>query len=104
MFTEELLAYAYLLENGFDIESLYENKLYELYISAPNDSNFFELEIISGDIINASLIRKMLTNGNDVSKYVPRATLKYLNDIPSKDKYYSFLNLLFLLSNQIAYS
>ena len=33
----------------------------------------------------------MLVNGNDVSKYVPKATLKYLNDIPSKDKFYSLL-------------
>lgn len=79
----DILAVSYIKEiikNNYSIEPV-----------AIKRTNDYHGEIISGDIINASLIRKMLTNGNDVSKYVPRATLKYLNDIPSKDKYYSLL-------------
>lgn len=79
----DILAVSYIKEiikNNYSIEPI-----------AIKRTNDYHGEIISGDIINASLIRKMLTNGNDVSKYVPRATLKYLNDIPSKDKYYSLL-------------
>ena len=79
----DILAVSYIKEiikNNYSIEPV-----------AIKRTNDYHGEIISGDIINASLIRKILTNGNDVSKYVPRATLKYLNDIPSKDKYYSLL-------------
>ena len=79
----DILAVSYIKEiikNNYSIEPV-----------AIKRTNDYHGEIISGDIINASLIRKMLTNGHDVSKYVPRATLKYLNDIPSKDKYYSLL-------------
>lgn len=79
----DILAVSYIKEiikNNYSIEPV-----------AIKRTNDYHGEIISGDIINASLIRKMLKNGNDVSKYVPRATLKYLNDIPSKDKYYSLL-------------
>ena len=79
----DILAVSYIKEiikNNYSIEPV-----------AIKRTNDYHGEIISCDIINASLIRKMLTNGNDVSKYVPRATLKYLNDIPSKDKYYSLL-------------
>ena len=79
----DILAVSYIKEiikNNYSIEPV-----------AIKRTNDYHGEIISGDIINASLIRKMLTNGNDVSKYVPRATLKYLNDIPSKAKYYSLL-------------
>lgn len=79
----DILAVSYIKEiikNNYSIEPV-----------AIKRTNDYHGVVISGDIINASLIRKMLKNGNDVSKYVPRATLKYLNDIPSKDKYYSLL-------------
>lgn len=46
---EELLAYAYLLENGFNVQKQYDIKLNELFINNPNDKDLLELEIISGD-------------------------------------------------------
>ena len=79
----DILAVSYIKEiikNNYSIEPV-----------AIKRTNDYHGVIISGDMINASLIRKMLVNGNDVSKYVPKATLKYLNDIPSKDKFYSLL-------------
>lgn len=79
----DILAVSYIKEiikNNYSIEPV--------TIKRTND---YHGVVISGDMINASLIRKMLLNGNDVSKFVPKATLKYLNDIPSKDKFYSLL-------------
>lgn len=79
----DILAVSYIKEiikNNYSIEPV-----------AIKRTNDYHGVVISGDMINASLIRKMLLNGNDVSKYVPKATLKYLNDIPSKDKFYSLL-------------
>ena len=79
----DILAVSYIKEiikNNYSIEPV-----------AIKRTNDYHGVVISGDMINASLIRKMLVNGNDVSKYVPKATLKYLNDIPSKDKFYSLL-------------
>lgn len=79
----DILAVSYIKEiikNNYSIEPV-----------AIKRTNDYHGVVISGDMINASLIRKMLANGNDVSKYVPKATLKYLNDIPSKDKFYSLL-------------
>lgn len=79
----DILAVSYIKEiikNNYSIEPV-----------AIKRTNDYHGVVISGDMINASLIRKMLVNGNDVSKYVPKATLKYLNNIPSKDKFYSLL-------------
>lgn len=47
---DELLAYAYLMSIGLDIEKQYENKLNELFIEQPDNKDFFELEFLSGSI------------------------------------------------------
>ena len=52
---DELLAYAYLMSIGLDVEEQYENKLNELFVSHPENQDFFELEILSGSIKKAVL-------------------------------------------------
>jgi len=47
---EELLAYAYLISEGFHLESLYESKLNELFIANPNNLDLLELELLSDNI------------------------------------------------------
>ncbi len=47
---EELLAYAYLMGEGFNIESIYEEKLNELFLLNSDDEDLLELEFLSGDI------------------------------------------------------
>ncbi|MGN0598491.1 MAG: hypothetical protein ACI4JK_01245 [Oscillospiraceae bacterium] len=97
------MAYAYLLENGFDIERLYENKLNELYISDPNDSNFFELEIISGDI-KASIcyIKEHIDYPTiNVSKF-GKELMKLLKPIYYSLSIDSFGELMYSLSESLA--
>ena len=51
---EELLAYAYLIAEGFDeefgIAELLENRLNELFIADPENVDLFELEMLGGNI------------------------------------------------------
>ncbi len=45
---DELLAYAYLMSIGLDVEEQYENKLNELFIEHPENKNLYDLEFLSG--------------------------------------------------------
>ncbi len=44
---DELLAYAYLMSIGLDVEEQYENKLNELFIEHPENKNLYDLEFLS---------------------------------------------------------
>lgn len=79
----DILAVSYIKEiikNNYNIEPV-----------AIKRTNNYHGKVANGNIINASLIRNMLDRKEDISNYVPSVTLKYLNDIVSKDKYFSLL-------------
>lgn len=59
-------------------------------ISIKRTNNYHGKEI-SSNIINASLIRSLLAQNNDISKYVPELTYRYLYRDVSLDKAYPFL-------------
>lgn len=46
---EELLAYAVLLGEGFEIGERYERRLDELFLASPEDRDLLELELLSGN-------------------------------------------------------
>ena len=54
-------------------------------------TNDYHGEVIKSDIINASLIRKMISLNKDISKYVPEHTLKYINKDISINNAYNYL-------------
>lgn len=47
---DELLAYAYLLSENFDVQASYESKLNELFLADTNNSDLLELELLSSNI------------------------------------------------------
>ncbi len=47
---EELLACVYLIEEGLESETLYENKLNELFAATPYCDDLFKLELLSDNI------------------------------------------------------
>ena len=47
---EELLAYAYLIMEGFDLEKLYESRLNELFVANPCNNDLLELELLGNNI------------------------------------------------------
>ena len=78
----DLLGLSYIkeiLKNNYKIEPI--------SIKRTNDYHGKE---IKSNIINASLIRELINNNQDISKYVPRETLKYINNI-SSDKVFNYL-------------
>ena len=54
-------------------------------------TNDYHGKKINSNIINASLIRKLLNENKDITKYVPSITLKYLNNDITIDKAYNYL-------------
>lgn len=46
---EELLAYAYLMEESSDLETMYEEKLNELFLLNPDNEDLLELEFLSSN-------------------------------------------------------
>ena len=50
-------------------------------------TNDYHSKEVTSDIVNASLIRTMLNEGKDISQYVPKITLKYINHKVTLDKY-----------------
>lgn len=82
----DLLAISY-------IKEIIKNNYPITPISIKRTNNYHNKDINNekNQIINASLIRKMIDEKKDISLYVPEITLKYLNNIPSKEKYYNLL-------------
>ncbi len=54
-------------------------------------TNDYHGKEINSKIINASLIRELLSNNQDISKYVPAITLKYINNSANLNTAYNFL-------------
>ena len=54
-------------------------------------TNDYHGKEINSNIINASLIRKLLNENKDITKYVPSITLKYINNDITIDKAYNYL-------------
>ena len=54
-------------------------------------TNDYHGKEINSNIINASLIRKLLNEKKDITKYVPSITLKYINNDITIDKAYNYL-------------
>ena len=52
---EELLVYAMLYCEGFEVESLYQSKLDELFLENPEDELLLELEFLSGKMNESTL-------------------------------------------------
>lgn len=79
----DLLALSYIkeiLKNNYNITPI--------SIKRTND---YHGKIVESNIVNASLIRKMITQNEDISKYVPELTLKYINKFISIDNAYKYL-------------
>ena len=79
----DLLALSYIKEI---IKNDY--KITPISIKRTND---YHSKIVESNIINASLIRKLIIQNEDVSKYVPELTLKYINKNISIDNAYKYL-------------
>ena len=59
---EELLVYAMLYCEGFEVESLYQNKLDELFLANSEDEFLLELEFLSGKMKESALqLRSYMT-------------------------------------------
>ena len=54
-------------------------------------TNDYHGKKIDSNIINASLIRKLINDGKDISRYVPDITMEYINKDISLDKTYNYL-------------
>ncbi|MBO4493070.1 MAG: hypothetical protein J5724_01655 [Ruminococcus sp.] len=65
---EELLAYAYLIGEGYSLESFYESKLNELFIANPNNSDLLELEFLSDNIMESIIYIKTHINYTKMNK------------------------------------
>lgn len=63
---EELLAYAYLMGEGFDLEKMYEEKLNELFILNPDDEDLLELEFLSSNLKESIIYIKTHINYKDL--------------------------------------
>ena len=88
----DLLGLSYIkeiLKNNYKIEPI--------SIKRTNDYHGKE---INSNIINASLIRELINNNQDISKYVPRETLKYINNI-SSDKVFNYLKYNIITNKDI---
>ena len=88
----DLLGLSYIkeiLKNDYKIEPI--------SIKRTNDYHGKE---IKSNIINASLIRELINNNQDISKYVPRETLKYINNI-SSDKVFNYLKYNIITNKDI---
>ena len=62
-------------------------------------TNDYHSKIVESNIVNASLIRKMIVENKDISKYVPNLTLKYINKDISIDNAYKYL-LYMIINNK----
>ena len=79
----DLLALSYIKEiikNNYNIKPV--------SIKRTND---YHGKIINNNIINASLIRSMILENKDISKYVPEGTLKYIKKELSLNNAYNYL-------------
>ena len=79
----DLLALSY-------IKEIYKNK-YPITPVSIKRTNDYHGKTINSNIINASLIRTMLKENKNISKYVPEDTLKYLNKEVDIEKAYNLL-------------
>ena len=68
---EELLVYAFLMEEGFPIENRYEEKLNELFMRSPDNEDLLELEFLSGKRKETAIYIRthMDVNGLDIYKF-----------------------------------
>ena len=62
-------------------------------------TNDYHSKIVESNIVNASLIRKMIAENKDISNYVPNLTLKYVNKDISIDNAYKYL-LYMIINNK----
>ena len=97
-----------ILENVFNpndllgisyIKAIYKNKLNIKPISIKRTNSYHDLEDNS-HIISASNIRNRLKNNEDISNYVPRKTLKLIEDI-SLDDLFLFIKYKILTDNEL---
>jgi len=54
-------------------------------------TNGYNDEVLNGNIVSAKAIRKAIFNNDDISKFVPHDSYKYINKKCFIDNYYSFL-------------
>ena len=79
----DLLAISYIKEiliNNYNINPI-----------AIKRTNNYHDKKINSNIINASLIRNMILNKKDITKYLPKDVDKYINKEISNESYYQFL-------------
>ena len=79
----DLLALSY-------IKEIIKNNYHITPISIKRTNDYHSKKIDS-NIINASLIRELLLKGEDISKYIPDITNKYINKDINIDKSYNYL-------------
>ena len=75
---EELLACVYLIEEGLQSETLYENKLNELFAATPYCNDLFKLELLSGNIKESIVYIKTHIDYSAMNKQIFGKTLMTL--------------------------
>lgn len=87
---EELLAYAILYCEGFEVESLYQSKLDELFLENSEDALLLELEFLSGNMKESALrLRSFLVmqefNADAFGTALMRALKKQYEELELKE-------------------
>lgn len=75
---EELLACVYLIEEGLESETLYDNKLNELFAATPYCNDLFKLELLSGNIKESIVYIKTHIDYSAMNKQIFGKTLMTL--------------------------
>lgn len=65
-------------------------------------TNNYHADKIDANIVNASLIRKMLNNNQPINKYIPKETEKYLYKNLSNESYFPYLKYKILTSKDLS--
>lgn len=87
---EEIFVYGLLMGFNNEIENLYNEKLDELFLKYPDNSDFFELELLCGNVKESMIYIKEHISFNDINienfekKFIECLKILY-NDMNIKD-------------------
>ena len=74
---------------------------YNIDVVSIKRTNNYHSNKIDSPIINASLIRKLFLNNEDIKKYIPKSTKKYLYKKISNESYFPYLKYKIITSNNL---